>query len=186
MNKISIGVVAGSARKESYSRKIAALVSALLPAPLEAVTLGIDALPLFNQDYDDEGRTPPEWSRFRNEVDALGGFLFVTPEYNRSLPPLLKNALDVASRPYGQNRWSGKPGAIIGVSPGKLGAFGAAAHLRQVLSFLNVLLLPQPEMYLSGAASLLDEAGNTANPETARFLGDFAAGFAAWVEKIHP
>ncbi|MDR2471835.1 MAG: NAD(P)H-dependent oxidoreductase [Treponema sp.] len=183
METIPIGVIVGSARKESYSRKIAEAVSSLLPAPLETVNLRVGDLPMYNQDYDDEGRTPPEWAAFRESVRSLGGFLFVTPEYNRSFPPLIKNALDIASRPYGENRWSGKPGAIVGVSPGKLGAFGAAGHLRQVLSFLNVLLLPQPEMHLGGAASLVDE-GNAVNPETARFLGEFAAAFAVWVKKI--
>ena len=183
-NKITIGLVVGSARTESYSRKVAAFVAARLPGAFETRTLHIEKLPLYNQDYDDEGKTPPEWTAFREEVKSLDGFLFVTPEYNRSFPPLLKNALDIASRPYGKNVWTGKPGALIGVSPGKIGAFGAVQQLKQVLSFLNILLLQQPEAYLGEAALFLGDEGTVTNPETAQFLETFAAAFAAWVEHI--
>ncbi|MDR2553415.1 MAG: NAD(P)H-dependent oxidoreductase [Treponema sp.] len=183
-NKIIIGVAAGSARKESFSRKVAAFVSSRMPGNFETQTLDIEKLPLYNQDYDDEGKAPPEWTAFREKVQSLDGFLFVTPEYNRSFPPLLKNALDIASRPYGKNAWTGKPGALIGVSPGKIGAFGAVQHLRQVLSFLNILLLQQPEAYLGEAVRFLDDRGAVTNQETAQFLENFAAAFASWVERI--
>jgi chromate reductase len=184
MRKIRIGVVVGSARKDSHSRKIAALVSARMPGAFEMQMMDIGGLPMYNQDYDDEGRPPVEWSRFREAVRALDGVLLVTPEYNRSFPPLLKNALDIASRPYGRNAWNGKPGAIISVSPGKMGACGANHHLRQVMAFLNILLMQQPEAYIGEAASLVDERGAITNEGTGKFLADFAAAFAAWVEKI--
>jgi chromate reductase len=135
---------------------------------------------MYNQDYDDEGHPPAEWTRFRKEVKALDGCLFVTPEYNRSFPPVLKNALDIASRPYGQNLWSGKPGAVIGVSPGKLGAFGAGNQLRQTMAFLNIFLMQQPEAYIGEAASLFDEQGKLTNQGTADFLRQYADAFAAW------
>jgi chromate reductase len=155
-----------------------------MPENFEMRTVDISNLPMYNQDYDDEGRTPEAWKVFRDEIKSLDGFLFVTPEYNRSLPPVLKNALDIASRPYGQNVWNGKPGAIISVSIGKLGAFGANHHLRQTLVFLNVLLLQQPEAYIGDIAGLLDSKGELKNPETKKFLESYAAAFAGWVEKI--
>ena len=184
MNKILIGVVIGSARKNSYSRKIAAAVCDRMPGAFEMRMMDIENLPMYNQDYDDEGRTPPAWSGFREAVKSLDGVFLVTPEYNRSFPPLLKNALDVASRPYGQNAWNGKPGAIISVSPGKIGAFGANHHLRQVTAFLNIPLMQQPEAYIGEAAALFDERGTLTSEGTGKFLADYAAAFAAWVEKI--
>jgi chromate reductase len=184
MNKIRIGVLVGSARKDSYSRKIAALICDRMPGVFEMRMMDIGSLPMYNQDYDDEGRTPAEWIAFREAVKSLDGVLLVTPEYNRSFPPLLKNALDIASRPYGQNAWNGKPGAIISVSPGKMGAFGASQHLRQVAAFLNILLMQQPEAYIGEAAALFDERGAFKNEGTGKFLADYAAAFAAWVEKI--
>jgi chromate reductase len=184
MSKTKIGVLAGSLRKESFCRKTAKIVSALMPENFEMRMVDISNLPMYNQDYDDEGKTPETWKAFREEIKSLDGYLFVTPEYNRSLPPVLKNALDIASRPYGQNVWNGKPGAIISVSVGKLGAFGANHHLRQTLVFLNVLLLQQPEAYIGEIASLLDEKGELTNPGTKQFLESYAKAFAGWVEKI--
>jgi chromate reductase len=184
MSKLQIGVVVGSARKNSYSRKIAAAVCERMPGAFEMRMMNIENLPMYNQDYDDEGRTPAEWSGFREAVKSLDGVLLVTPEYNRSFPPLLKNALDIASRPYGQNAWSGKPGAIISVSPGKMGAFGANQHLRQVTAFLNIPLMQQVEAYIGEAAPLFNEQGTLVNESTGKFLADYAAAFAAWVEKI--
>ena len=147
MAKVKIGIVVGSARRDSFSGQAARLLATMLPEHLEAHTLQIDQLPMFNQDYDDYGATPAAWQTFRQEVGEMAAYLFVTPEYNRSYPPLIKNALDIASRPYGQNAWAGKPGAVISVSPGKMGGFGANHHLRQVLSFLNVYVMQQPEVY---------------------------------------
>jgi len=112
--------------------------------------------------------------------------LFVTPEYNRSVPGVLKNAIDVASRPYGQSAWSGKPAAVISLSPGAIGGFGANHHLRQSLVFLNMPTLQQPEAYIGRAADLFDESGAIKNPETKQFVDKFLAAFADWVERIAP
>ena len=183
--KVTIGVIAGSVRKESFCKKTARAVSSLLPGHFECRPLEIGNLAMYNQDYDDEQRVPPEWRAFRNDIKSLDGFLFVTPEYNRSFSPVLKNALDIASRPWGQNLWSGKPAALAGVSTGKFGASGACAHLRQTMGFLNLFLMQQPEVYISEAASLFDGGGNLTNQGTRQFLADFAAAFAAWVERIN-
>jgi chromate reductase len=148
------------------------------------VPLEIGGLALYNQDFDDENCPPLEWMTFREQVSGMDGFVFVTPEYNRSMPAALKNALDIASRPFGANRWDGKPGAIISVTIGKLGAFGAYHALQQTLGFLNVHLLQQPEMYLSGAAELFNDKDEITNPSTRRFLGDFAKTFSSWVLRM--
>ncbi len=181
MSKIKIGVFVGSLRRASFSRSIAKAAAALAPAELEMSFVEIGGLPMFNQDFDDDGTTPEAWVRFRKEVAGLDGFLFVTPEYNRSMPAVLKNALDIASRPYGKNLWDGKPGGIISVSPGGLGGFGANHQLRQPLTFLNVPLLQQPEAYIGNVADLLDEKGGLKNESTRSFLKKYMEAFARWV-----
>ena len=143
----------------------------------------IGALPLYNQDGDDPGPPPPAWVDFRNQVRGRQALLFVTPEYNRSVPGVLKNAIDVGSRPYGQSVWSRKPGAVVSVSPGAIGAFGANHHLRQSLVFLDVPALQQPEAYVGGAGDLFDDAGGVKKPETKKFLDTFLGAFAAWIER---
>jgi chromate reductase len=183
MAKLNIGILVGSLRRESFSRKIAQIVAGLLPEDLQAKFVDIGELSMYNQDNDLPETTPRAWSVFRQEVKALDGLLFVTPEYNRSVTPVLKNALDIASRPYGQNVWSGKPGALLGVSPGKLGAFGSYHHLRQTMAYLNIILLNQPEVYISNVTTLLDAKGEI-NPQTKKFLQDFAAAFAQWVRRF--
>jgi chromate reductase len=155
-----------------------------LPEDFTAKWIDLSGLPLYNQDYDDNGNPPREWQAFRQEIKALDGFLFVTPEYNRSITAALKNALDVASRPFGQNAWNGKPGAIISVTPGKLGAFGANHHLRQPMVFLNIPLLQQPEVYLSNIAELFNERGEIIDQGTKDFLQTFAGAFARWVRAL--
>ncbi|MDR0539975.1 MAG: NAD(P)H-dependent oxidoreductase [Spirochaetaceae bacterium] len=184
MKKINIGVFAGSLRKGSFCKKIARAVSAAMPDTFEMISVEIGGLALYNQDFDDEKNLPASWVEFRRQIKNLDGFLFVTPEYNRGLSAALKNALDVASRPYGENWWGGKPGAVIGVTIGKLGAFGAYHSLRQTLGFLNVFTLNQPEMYLSSVESFFNEKGELANNETRQFLSDFANRFAAWIMKM--
>ena len=158
-----IGIFVGSLRRNSFSRSIAKAVAALAPEGFEFRFIDIGNLPLYNQDYDDEGQTPQPYTLFRNEVAEMDGLLFVTPEYNRSMPAVLKNALDVGSRPYGQSIWNGKPGAVISVSPGGFGGFGANQQLRQPLAFLNVLLLQQPEVYIGNVEALLNERGELVN-----------------------
>lgn len=183
MHKKTIGVLVGSARCESFNKKIADVACELMPEEFTVKTIEISKLPLFNQDYDEDGMTPAEWVTFRAAVETLDGFLFVTPEYNRSVPALLKNALDIASRPYGQNRWNAKPGAVISVSTGAMGGFGSNHHLRQTLSFLNVYTMGQPEAYISNAAALFDANGALAE-NTRNFLQSYVNAFAAWVNRF--
>ncbi len=180
MSKI-IGIISGSLRKGSFSGSIAEYVKSHAPAGLTFKLIDISALPLYNQDYD--GADPAEYPAFRDEIKALDGMLFITPEHNRSIPAALKNALDIASRPYGQNVWSGKPGAVISQSPGGIGGFGANHHLRQVLAFLNVLTMAQPEAYLGSYHTLIDETGALSDESAKAFLDSFLAAFAGWVEK---
>jgi len=180
----TVGIFVGSLRRRSFSHSIAAYLASAFPAGYEARFIEMGGLALFNQDFDDEGVTPANWTAFREEVGAVDGVLFVTPEYNRSFPPVLKNALDIASRPYGQNKWDGKPGAIVSVAPGRIGAFGANHHLRQVLSFLNVYTLAQPEMYISNVATLLNAGGSLANEDTMRHLDAFVAAYTAWLDRF--
>ena len=178
-----VGILVGSLRKESFSRKVAKTLMALAPANFQLVEVELGGLAMFNQDFDDEGRTPAEWTDFREGLKTFDAFLFVTPEYNRSVPAVLKNALDIGSRPYGENVWDGKPGAVISVTPGALGAFGSNHHLRQTLAFLNVPTMPQPEAYIANVANLLDVGGYLRNAQTREFLQRFMDAFAVWVGK---
>jgi len=150
---------------------------------LEIVEIG--DLPLYDEDLE-KGQIPAAWQAFRDRIRPFDAVLFVTPEYNRSVPGVLKNAIDVASRPYGQSAWSGKPAAVISLSPGAIGGFGANHHLRQSLVFLNMPTLQQPEAYIGGAADLFDESGAIKKPETKQFVDKFLAAFADWVERIAP
>ncbi len=176
-----VAVVVGSLRMESFSRKIARAIAAVAPPALKLEIVEIGGLPLYNQD-DDEGSPPPAWVAFRDRIRSADAVLFVTPEYNRSVPGVLKNAIDVGSRPYGMSAWSGKPGAVVSVSPGPLAAFGANHHLRQSLVFLDVPVMQQPEAYVGGVANLLDADGQLTNEDTREFLRKFAERFAAWIE----
>jgi chromate reductase len=169
---MKLGIIVGSLRRESFSRKVAETVAGFLPEGTDAEVIGVD-LPLYNQDFDDA--PPAAWTEFRAKIKACGAFLFVTPEYNRSIPAALKNALDVASRPYGQNVWGGKKGAVISISPGAMGGFGANHALRQAVVFLDILLLQQPEMYVGNIANAFE--GGRLNDKTADFLKSFAARF---------
>lgn len=182
MAQKKIAVFVGSLRKESFNRKMAKALTALAPESLKLEIIEIGGLPLYNQDADDEGTPPAAWTDFRQRVNAFDGVLFVTPEYNRSVPGVLKNALDVGSRPYGKSVWDGKPGAVMSVSPGAIGGFGANHHLRQSLVFLNVPTMQQPEAYIGNAAQLFDASGNLANDSIRDFAAKFIQGFAAWVE----
>ena len=155
-----IGFFVGSLRKDSYNRKVAEAFANLLPEGYEGVFVKIDDLPFYNEDLETPENAPAEWSRFRDEVKELAGVVFVSPEYNRSVPAVLKNALDVGSRPYGQSAWDGKPGLVVTASPGGIGGFGANHHLRQSLVFLNVPTLQQPEAYIGNIANLVDEEGH--------------------------
>jgi len=161
---------------------MAKVLIALAPAFLKLEIVEIGGLSFYDQDLDDEGRPPAEWTAFRERVRSFDGLLFVTPEYNRSVPGVLKNAIDVGSRPYGQSVWGGKPGAVISVSPGAIGGFGANHHLRQSLVFLDVPALQQPEAYMGNAAQLFAPDGSVASKGTREFLKKFMETFGAWVE----
>lgn len=174
-----VAVIVGSLRKASINRMVANALAELAPAGLKLGIVEIGQLPLYNQDGDDD--PPAEWTAFRERVRAADSVLFVTPEYNRSVPAALKNALDVGSRPYGKSAWSGKPGAVVSVSPGGIGGFGANHHLRQSLVFLDVPAMPQPEAYIGGADRLFDAGGKLVNEETRKFLQGFMQSYAAWV-----
>lgn len=178
----NVAVILGSLRKDSVSRKLAKAFGALTP-DLTFNIVEIGDLPHFDQDL--ESDPPAQWVRFRKEIAAADAVLFVTPEYNRSVPGVLKNAIDVGSRPYGSSVWNGKPGAVISQSPGAIGGFGANHHLRQSLVFLNVPLLSQ-EAYLGNSFALFDENGELINEGTAEFLRAYGAQFSAWIETIAP
>jgi chromate reductase len=177
----TVAVVVGSLRKDSFTRKVAKAATALAPADLKFEFVEIGNLPLYNQD--NEANDTAEVKAFKDKIGAADAVLFATPEYNRSIPGVLKNALDIGSRPYGHSKWSGKPAAILSVSPGAIGGFGANHHLRQVLTFLNMPMLLQPEAYVGGAATLVDDKGQVTVPATRDFLTGFMKAFAAWIAK---
>jgi len=174
-----IAVLVGSLRKESLSRKVAHAIAANAPAGYEFIYPEIGDLPLFNQDL--EPTPPAQWVRFREEIKSADAVLWVTPEFNRSVPGALKNALDVGSRPYGQSVFNGKPAAVASVSMGGIAGFGANHHLRQSLAFLNMPTLPA-EAYIGAAHTLFDEQGALTNEDTRVFLKTFAQNFADWIE----
>lgn len=183
INVAKIGILVGSLRKGSYSKKLAENVVKLFPDGYETKFIEISNLPFYNQDFDDENNVPEVVASFREEVGQFDGFLFVTPEYNRSVPAVLKNALDTASRPKSDNKWGGKPAAIISQSPGGIGGFGANHHLRQSLTCLNVPVLQQPEAYIGNVATLLNESGAVTNEGTVEFLQKFVYKFVELIEK---
>jgi len=175
-------VLPGSLRAASFSRLTAKALIALAPPSLRGEIVEIGALPLYNQDPDEAGHPPAEWVDFRARVKKADAVLFVTPEYNRSVPAGLKNAIDVGSRPYGQSVWDKKPGAVMSVSPGAIGGFGANHHLRQSLVFLNVPAMQQPEAYVGGIATAFDANGTLTNESMSKFFEGFMRSFAAWIE----
>ena len=178
----NVAVLVGSLRKESFTRKVAkALIELAAPAlKLEIVEIG--TLPFYNQDLETEN-PPAEWVTFRDRIRPADAVLFATPEYNRSVPAVLKNAIDVGSRPYGKSVFDKKPAAVVSVSPGVIGGFGANQHLRQSLVFLNMPPLQMPEAYIGGADKLFDENGKLTNNSTREFLSKYLQAFAAWIER---
>jgi len=176
-----IAVVIGSLRKDSLNRKMAKALAAIAPPSLSLEIVEIGQLPLYNQD--DDANPPAASVAFKEKIAGADAVLFVTPEYNRGVPGVLKNAIDVGSRPYGKSAWKGKPAAVMTVSPGAVGGFGANHHLRQSLVFLDMPALQQPEAYIGGAGELFDESGGLKKPETKKFLESFLAAFAAWIDR---
>lgn len=181
MRQYRIAVVVGSLRRESFNRLLASAIAKLAPAEFSFQQLEIDALPLYNQD--DDGKPADIVKHLKSEISAADGLLFVTPEYNRSIPGVLKNAIDHASRPYGQNAWAGKPAGVLGASVGATGTALAQQHLRNVLAYLDVPTLGQPEAFIQVKEGLFDERGNLANASTTKFLQGWTDRYVAWVKK---
>lgn len=177
----NVGIIVGSLRKESFNRKVANAFMKQLPEGYKAKILEIGQLPFYNEDID-QGNPPQEYADFRKELENYDAFVFVTPEYNRSYTAVIKNALDVGSRPYGESKWNGKPAAVISASIGTYGGFGANHHLRQSLVFLNMPVLQQPEAYLGDVMNNFEENGE-ATERTNKMLKKFAEAFAQLVEK---
>ncbi len=176
-----VGIV-GSLRRQSFSHRLALALASVAPGGLSIDLVPIGGLALYNQDDDAEPPTP--WREFRERVRRADAVLFVTPEYNRSIPGALKNAIDVGSRPYGQSAWSGKPCAVVSCSPGSQGAFGANHHLRQCLVFLNMPVMQQPEAYIGGVDKLVDEQGKFTNPSTGEFCRGVMSSFERWIRAV--
>ncbi|GAB6193510.1 NADPH-dependent FMN reductase [Desulfocastanea catecholica] len=180
MSQYHIAVIVGSLRKDSFNRSLASAVIKLAPAEFTFKQLEIGDLPLYNQD--DDGNPSDSVKRLKSDIHAAKGLLFVTPEYNRSLPGVLKNALDHASRPYGQNAWAGKPAGVLGVSVGTIGTAIAQQHLRTVLAYLDVPTLGQPEAFIQAKEGLFDESGNIGMESKAFFQG-WIDRYVAWVKR---
>jgi chromate reductase len=178
-------VLVGSLRKESITRKIALAIMGMAPPSLTLEIVEIRNLQMYDQDLETE--TPPrEWVGFRDRIRRADALLFATPEYNRSIPGCLKNAVDVGSRPPGNSVFNGKPGAVVSVTPYGLGAFGANHHLRQALVYVNVLTMAQPEAYVSQAGELVDANSRFTKDATRQFFTTFLSAFADWIEKTRP
>ena len=181
MSQYQIALVVGSLRRDSFNRKLAKALTALAPQELSFKEVRIDDLPLYNQDDDSSPADPVK--RLKAEITASQGVLFVTPEYNRSIPGVLKNAIDHASRPYGQSVWAGKPAGVVGASVGATGTSMAQQHLRNILAYLDMPTLGQPEVFIHVKDGLFDEGGNLANAESKAFLQGWMDRYVAWVKK---
>jgi len=180
MNHYQIAVVVGSLRKDSFNRKLANAIVKLAPAEFSFKQLEIGDLPLYNQD--DDANQAESVKRLKSEVGAAHALLFITPEYNRSISGVLKNALDHASRPYGQSAWAGKPAGVLGASVGAIGTALAQQHLRNVLAYLDVPVLGQPEAFIHVKEGLFDETGNI-GADSRQFLQNWMDRYVAWVKK---
>ncbi len=180
MSQYSVAVVVGSIRRDSFNRKLATAIAKLAPAEFSFKQLRIDDLPLYSQD-DDANPAPPV-KRLKDEIRAARALIFVTPEYNRSMPGVLKNAIDHASRPYGQSVWGGKPAGVLGVSVGVVGTAVAQQHLRNTLAYLDVPTLGQPECFIQMKEGLFDDAGGTGQASR-KFLQEWMDRYVAWVKR---
>lgn len=180
-----IGFVVGSLRKNSYSKRWADNIAKMLPEGYEAKYLEIGNLPLYNEDIDtNESVRPDAYTFFRKEASEVDAVIFVTPEYNRTIPAALKNALDVGSRPYGESIWDNKPAMVASHSISGLSGFGANHSIRQNLVFLNMPVMQQPELYLGNSSSVLDEDGNINSNDTKEFLQSAVNSFITYIEKL--
>jgi chromate reductase len=179
MNQIKVGVLVGSLRQQSVTRKVARAFVSVAPASLQCSYVEIGDLPLYNEEL--EGHPPAPWTRFRAEIAASDALLFMTPEFNRGVPGALKNAIDVGSRPWGKSVWAGRPASVVSQSYGGLGGMAAHHQLRQVLFGVSVVAMPQPEAYIGNAPALFGEDGNLVNASTKEFATEFMRAFEAWV-----
>ena len=186
MPSFKVAVIVGSLRRGSFTRRLAIALTRLAPATLSFETVEIGDLALYDQDFDSDGAPPAAWTAFRQKVAATDAVLFLTPEYNRSVPGALKNALDVGSRPYGKSVWNAKPAAVVSCSPGAMGGFGANHHLRQSLVFLNMPVLQQPEAYVGHVGELVADDFSITNPGSKTFLQGLMTAFAAWIAATAP
>ncbi|MBU1361685.1 MAG: NAD(P)H-dependent oxidoreductase [Gammaproteobacteria bacterium] len=180
MSQTRIAVVVGSLRKDSFNHKLALALAHFAPEDFTFEHLRIDDLPLYNQDND--GNQPEPVKRLKSEIAAAQGLLFVTPEYNRSVPGVLKNAIDHASRPYGQSAWAGKPAGVIGVSVGPIGTAMAQQHLRNILAYLDVPTMGQPEGFIQNKEGLFDDKGHVGEASN-QFLQGWVDKYVAWVKR---
>lgn len=176
-----VAVLVGSLRAGSLNRKMAESLIAMGSDNLALGIVEIGKLPLYNEEYDEN--PPSEWREFRERIKASDAILFVSPEYNRSVPAALKNAIDVGSRPYGASVWDGKPAGVVTVSPGVIGGFGANHHLRQMFVFLNIRAMQQPEAYIGGADEVFDQKGALVE-KTHDYMASFMHAYAQWVTML--
>ncbi|MEG0364472.1 MAG: NAD(P)H-dependent oxidoreductase [Erysipelotrichales bacterium] len=177
-----LGVIVGSLRKDSYNKKVAEYFMQRLEGDFDINFIEIGNLELFNEDLEDN--EPASWNKFRTSIKEMDAFLFVTPEYNRSIPGALKNALDVASRPFPNNEWAKKPTLLVTASPGGIGGFGAGQHFRNIASMLNMYVMPQPEVYLGQIHKSFDENGSLTNERTTSFLDTVSQSFIEWTNNF--
>lgn len=178
-----VGYIVGSLSRDSINRRLARALHRLAPGELELTEIPIDTLPLYNRDHD--ANYPPAAQDFKHAVASAEAILFITPEYNRSIPGALKNAIDWASRPYGSSVLDGKPTATIGTSPGSVSTAVAQQHLKGILTFANMPVLAQPEAYIQFTQGLIDKTGTVTVPATARFLSDYMSAFHAHIQRHH-
>ncbi len=175
-----VAVLIGSLRKESMNRKLALAIAKLAPSRFTFEHIAVDDVPLYNQDLD--SNMPEQALRLKKAIEATDALLFVTPEYNRSIPGVLKNAIDTASRPYGKSSFAGKPAGVIGASVGAIGTALAQQHLRNVLAYLNAPTMGQPEAFIHFSDGLIDDAGTVSNDGTRKFLQAWVDSYVAWVD----
>ena len=181
-----IAILVGSLRKDSLNRKVARSICAIRGDNLECSMVEIGDLPLYNQEYDGSPGEPEQYRRFRDQIRPVDGVLFVSPEYNRGMPGVLKNAIDVGSRPYGQSVWDKKPAAIVTASPGSIGGFGSNHQIRQSCVFLNMPVMQQPEAYLGHVTDdSFDESGCLKDGPLKGLVEKLAHSFHDWVDMIH-
>ncbi|MEE6726526.1 NAD(P)H-dependent oxidoreductase [Pediococcus acidilactici] len=178
---LKIGIMVGSLRKGSFNRLVAQTFEKLLPHDVEPVWIEVGDLPLYNEDLDTDN-PPKAWQNLRQAVQSVDGVMFFTPEYNRSVPAALKNAIDVGSRPMGQNVWDGKPALVVTVSPGGIGGFGANHHLRQSLTFVNMPVLQQPEAYIGNIMQYMD--GDQIDEATQKFFSQIVTAYLKFLHRF--